>query len=155
MSATATGSQYDLTLDRLFDAPRELVWKAWIDTSQLAEWWGPKDYTNPVCRTDARPGGAIYIEMRAHDGTIYPMNGTFHEVVEPERIVFSTMVLDAEGKTIFENMNAITLTQHEGKTLLRVDVKVIRATAAAPQYLKGMEQGWSQSLDRLAAFVTK
>jgi uncharacterized protein YndB with AHSA1/START domain len=155
MSAIATASQYDLTLDRIFDAPRELVWKAWTDTSQLAEWWGPKDYTNPVCRTDARPGGAIYIEMRAPDGTVYPMNGTFHEVVEPKRIVFSSAALDAEGKPMFEIMNTVTFTEHEGKTLLTLEAKITRATAVAPQYLKGMEQGWSQSLDRLAAFVTK
>jgi uncharacterized protein YndB with AHSA1/START domain len=153
MTATATASQYDLTLDRLFDAPRELVWKAWTDTSQLAEWWGPKGFTNPVCRIDPRPGGAIYIEMCGPNGIAHPMTGMFHEVVEPERIVFSSAALDAEGKPMFEIMNTVTFTEHEGRTLLTLEAKITRATAVAPQYLQGMEQGWSQSLDRLANFV--
>src|SRR5271163_4157080 len=81
-------SQWDLVLTRIFDAPRELVWKVWTDPSHLAQWWGPKGFTNPRCEWHSQPMGKIRIDMRAPDGVVYPMSGTFQEIVEPERIVF-------------------------------------------------------------------
>ncbi len=76
-------------ITRTFDSPRELVFKAWTDPKHVTQWWGPHGFTNPVCELDVRPGGAIRIHMRGPDGTVYPMTGTFHEVVEPERLVFA------------------------------------------------------------------
>ena len=148
-------NKFDLVLDRVFDAPRELVWQAWTDTAQLQEWWGPARFTNPVCRADVRPGGAIYIEMRGPDGTVYPMSGKFHDVVAQERIVFSSGALDAEGKLLFEILTTVTFSDFEGKTALHLEAKVTGETALAPRYLAGMEQGWNQSLDRLAALLAK
>jgi len=150
MVGDSVADKYDLVLTRVFAAPRELVWKAWTEPEQLARWWGPKGFTNPVCEADAQAGGAIRIHMCGPDGTVYPMTGRFVELVEPESIVFSSAALDAEGKPMFEIMNTVTFTEHEGKTLLTLEAKITRATAVAPQYLKGMEMGWSQSLDRLA-----
>jgi uncharacterized protein YndB with AHSA1/START domain len=148
-------NKFDLVLDRVFDAPRELVWGAWTDVAQLQQWWGPGNFTNPVCRTDVRPGGEIYIEMRAPNGTIYPMNGTFLEVVAPERIVFRSGALDGEGKLLFEIVTTVMFADLGGKTALKLEAKILSETALAPQYLVGMEQGWKQSLDRLAELVTK
>jgi uncharacterized protein YndB with AHSA1/START domain len=150
----ATTNKYDLVLERIFDAPRELVWKAWTNPAQLAQWWGPKCFTNPVCRADVRPGGEIYVEMRAPDGTVYPMSGRYHEIVKPERIVFSSGALDAEGKPMFDIMSTVTLSDVGGKTSLKLEAKVTSMTALAPQHLSGMREGWSQSLDRLAELVT-
>jgi uncharacterized protein YndB with AHSA1/START domain len=147
-------AKYDLVLDRVFDAPRDLVWKAWTDVAQLTVWWGPKGFTNPVCRADVRPGGEIYIEMRAPDGTVYPMTGRFHELVKPELIVFSSSALDAQGKPMFDIMTTVTFSDIGGKTGLKLEAKVTSMTAMAPQHLSGMREGWSQSLDRLAALVT-
>jgi uncharacterized protein YndB with AHSA1/START domain len=148
-------NKFDLELDRVFDAPRELVWQAWTDAAQLSQWWGPGHFTNPVCRADVRPGGEIYIEMRGPDGTVYPMSGTFHDVVAPERIVFSSAALDGAGRAMFEIMTTVTFADLGGKTALHLEAKILSETAVAPQYLVGMEQGWSQSLDRLAELVTK
>ena len=148
-------NKFDLVLDRVFDAPRELVWQAWTDVDQLKEWWGPARFTNPVCRVDVRPGGTIYIEMRGPDGTVYPMSGTFHEVVEPEQIVFRSAALGADGRAMFEIMTTVTFADLDGKTALHLEAKILNETAVAPQYLVGMEQGWNQSLDRLGELVTK
>jgi uncharacterized protein YndB with AHSA1/START domain len=147
-------NKYDLVLDRIFDAPRDLVWKAWTDAAQLQQWWGPAHFTNPVCRADVRPGGAVYIEMRAPDGTVYPMSGTFQDVVEPERIIFSSAALDAAGKPMFEILTTVVFANVGGKTALRLEAKVTSETALAPPHLSGLEQGWSQGLDRLAELVT-
>src|ERR1700743_2659224 len=113
-------NKFDLVLGRVFGAPRELVWRAWADPAQLTQWWGPGRFTNPVCRVDVRPGGAIYIEMRGPDGTVYPMSGTFNDVVEPERIVFTSGALDAQGKHLFEILTTVTFTDQGGKTALRL-----------------------------------
>src|SRR5205807_8604970 len=84
----------DLLLTRVFDAPRERVWKAWTDPKQVAQWWGPAGFTNPRCEVHARPGGVLRIDRRAPDRTVYPMAGLYREVVAPERHVFSAPALD-------------------------------------------------------------
>jgi len=142
-----------IVVTRVFDAPREVVFKAWMDAEQLRRWWGPKAFTNPVCELDPRPGGAIRIHMRAPDGTIYPMTGVLHEIVEPERLVFTSVALDKTGAPMFEVLNTVTFAEQGGKTKLTLRARVTMATAEAPRYLAGMEQGWSQSLDRLAEEV--
>src|SRR5215208_1788707 len=85
-----------IVITRVFDAPRALVFKAWTDPRHVARWWGPKDFTNPVCEMDVRPGGAITIHMRGPDGVMYPSKGVFHEIVEPERLVFSNTAMEDE-----------------------------------------------------------
>ena len=75
--------QRELVLTRIFDAPRAIVFKAWTDPQQLARWWGPKGFTNPVCELDPRVGGTLRIVMRAPDGQEHPMTGVFREIVEP------------------------------------------------------------------------
>jgi uncharacterized protein YndB with AHSA1/START domain len=91
--------------------------------------------------------------MQAPDGRTHPMSGVFEEVVAPERIVFTSGALDANGQSMFDIRNTVTFAERGGQTELTLRANVIRATAEAPQYLKGMNQGWSQSLDRLDAFV--
>ena len=135
---------------RIFDAPREVVFKAWTDPKQLQRWWGPKGFTNPVCEVDARPGGAIRIHMRAPDGTVYPMIGVFHEIVVPERLVFTSSALDGNGNPLFEVLNTVTFAEEGGKTKLTVHASVSKVTGDAAPHLAGMEQGWSMTLDRLA-----
>lgn len=61
----ATLAEREITITRMFDAPRAVVFRAWTDAGQLAQWWGPKGFTNPVCEIDVRVGGAIRIHMRS------------------------------------------------------------------------------------------
>jgi uncharacterized protein YndB with AHSA1/START domain len=144
----------DLVLTRILDAPRILVFKLWTDANHLAQWWGPHGYTNPVCEADARPGGAIRIHMRAPDGRTHAMTGVYREVVAPERLVFTNVVPDEKGNRLFEILNTVTLEDAgDGKTKLMLRASVIAATDAAAPYLAGMDKGWSQTLERLAAHV--
>ena len=154
----ATGSitpkeGHELVLTRIFDAPRELVFKAWTDPKIVAQWWGPHRFTNPVCELDVRPGGAIRIHMRGPDGTVYPMTGTYQEIVEPERIVFTSAALDAAGNPMFEVLTILTFAAQGGKTKQILRAHVIKSTAQAAPYLAGMETGWTQSLERLTAYL--
>jgi uncharacterized protein YndB with AHSA1/START domain len=149
-TAAASPERYELNLTRRLDAPRALVFKAWTDPKHVAQWWGPRGFTNPVCEVDARPGGEMRIHMRGPDGSVYPMTAVFKEVVEPERIVFQSAALDANGKPMFEVLTTVTLAAQGSKTKLTLTAKVLTMTAVAPQYLAGMEMGWTQSLERLA-----
>lgn len=140
----------ELVFTRLFDAPREVVFKAWTEVERLKRWWGPKGFTNPVCEVDVRPGGAMRIHMRGPDGTIYPMTGVYHEIVEPERLVFAASALDAGGKPLFEQMTTVTFEEHAGKTKLTVYASFSKVRPEAAPHLAGAETGWNMSLDRLA-----
>ena len=143
----------EVAITRVFDAPRELVFKAWTDAAHMAQWWGPKMFTNPVCEVDARPGGAIYIVMRAPDGVEYPMRGVFLEVAEPERIVFTAVAQDKDGNALLEAHTVVSFAQQGGKTRLTVQQRAVGLAPVAPQMLAGMEAGWTQSLERLADLV--
>jgi uncharacterized protein YndB with AHSA1/START domain len=154
-SAVENGVGMEVAFTRVFDAPRRLVFQVWTDPRHLAKWWGPHGFTNPRCEWEARPGASIRIDMRGPDGRVYPMSGKFEQVVEPERLVFTSSALDELGKPIFEILNTVTFAEKNGKTTMNLTARVVRSTPNAPQYLQGMEQGWSQSLDRLTVHVAK
>ena len=143
--------QRELVFTRRFQAPRALVFKAWTDPVFLARWWGPRGFTNPVCEADARPGGALKIVMRAHYGTDYPMRGVFLEVTPPERLVFTTQALDNDGRVVLEGWNEVVLKEAGDATDLTLTARATAMVPEAAAYLEGMEPGWSQSLDKLAA----
>jgi len=142
-----------MTITRVFDAPCNMVYKAWTETDQLAIWWGPKGFTNPVCEIDLRPGGEILIHMQAPDGTIYPMSGMFKEIVEDKLIVFTSAALDVNSQPLFEVMNVVTFTAEGNKTKLTLHATVSNIRPEAAPYLAGMNEGWNMSLDRLNELV--
>lgn len=145
----------ELVITRTFDAPREIVFKMWTDPKHMAQWWGPHGFTNPVCELDVRPGGAIRIDMRDPDGTVYPMTGTFREIVRPERLVFTAEALDQNGAAVLEVMNTVTFEEKNGKTTLTLQAHVAKVAGEGVSYLEGMEAGWTQSLERLASQLTQ
>lgn len=140
-----------LVVTRPFDAPRERVFEAWTDPAQVEQWWGPEGFTSTVHEIDVRPGGTFRIDMHAPDGTVYPDSGEFHEVVEPERLVMTSRALeDDDGAYGLEVYNTVTFADHDGKTELTLEAKVVAATPEVTEALKGMEMGWSQSFEKLA-----
>jgi uncharacterized protein YndB with AHSA1/START domain len=153
-SNTEQLTQRELTITRIFDAPRELVFAMWTDPVHLTKWWGPKGFTNPVCEVDAKPGGALRIVMRAPDGAEHPMKGTFVEVSPPERLVFTNTPVDAEGKPLLDGLTTVTFDERHGKTTLTVHTRAIALVPLAARMLEGMNMGWTQSIDRLEALVS-
>ena len=85
-------------ITRIFDAPREMVFRAWTDQKHLAAWWGPDGFTAPVCEIEARPGGAVRIDMRGPDGTVHANRGVVREIVPPERFAFTAAVIDRKRR---------------------------------------------------------
>ena len=82
------------------------------------------------------------------------MTGVYREIVEPERLVFTSAALDEKGNALFEVLTTVTFAENGGKTKLTMRASVTKASRDAAPYLQGMVQGWSQSLDRLAKQVT-
>ncbi|QWU16117.1 Uncharacterized conserved protein YndB, AHSA1/START domain [Paenibacillus sophorae] len=153
----------ELVLERVFDAPRELVFKAFSEAEHLKHWWGPRGWTLPVCTVDFRPGGVWHYCMKCVDekqGDFYGMESwgkaVYQDIVEPEKIVYTDYFSDAEGN-ITEGMPASDITmefiEQDGKT------KVIsRGRFESEEALKtvmdmGMEQGITETWDRLAEYL--
>jgi uncharacterized protein YndB with AHSA1/START domain len=149
----------ELTLEKELDAPRELVWKAWTDPELLAKWWGPRGVTNPECEVDLRPGGTIRVVMLAGEelgemaGQRWPMQGTFKEIKAPEKLVFLNQAVDEDGKVLIDGITTVTFEEKDGKTKLTVHVTAKAMAPIAEQMIAGMNQGWSQSLDKLSELM--
>jgi len=152
---TKSFAEREITITRTFDAPRALVFKAWTDAKELAQWWGPKGFTNPVCEIDPRVGGALRIHMRGPDGSIYPMKGEIREIIPPERFVFTNIAVDAAGNPIIDGLTTVTFADEGGKTKLTLHTRGSALVDYAAAYLQGMEMGWTQSIDKLEAMLAR
>jgi uncharacterized protein YndB with AHSA1/START domain len=113
-----------ITITRVFDAPREQVWRAWTEPERLAAWWGRRGWSTPVSSVvlDVRPGGVFRLNsINDEDGRELPMDGVFREVVEPERLVF-----EGRGST-----STVTFTDlGDGRTEMRFEASMSSEAAA-------------------------
>jgi uncharacterized protein YndB with AHSA1/START domain len=138
----------ELTIARIFDAPREIVFKAWTKPEHLTRWFMPKGCSLPICEMDFRAGGVFRFVIRGEDGKDYPFNGEYVEIVEPSRIVFKGNIHDVPGQDV---LTTVTFAEQEGKTKLVVHQTYSFKSDAT----RGAPEGWSQTLDHLAAYVAK
>jgi uncharacterized protein YndB with AHSA1/START domain len=113
LTLIAEPGKQEIVITRLFDAPRELVFKAYTDPSLVTQWWGPKMYTIEVEKLDARPGGTWRIVNRDADGNEYWFHGVYHDVTPPERIV---QTFEWEGMPGHVSFETATLEDVGGKT---------------------------------------
>jgi uncharacterized protein YndB with AHSA1/START domain len=142
-----------IVIERIVDAPPDLVFLCWTDPKHMARWWAPHGFTNPVCELDVRIGGTWRIVMRSPAGTDYPCHGVYREIVPAERLVFTNNATDAAGEPILDGLTTVTFAASNGKTKLTVATGAIARVDYAADYLEGMEIGWTQSLERLDAEV--
>lgn len=143
-------------MERVFDAPRELVFKAYSDAEYLKQWWGPKGWTLPVSNMDFRPGGTWHYCMRGPDGTEAWGKAVYREIVAPERIVYSDYFSDAEGNTAAgmpESTATVLFTDHNGKTKVTARVQFASAEDLQTTLDMGMSEGMGETFDRLADYL--
>jgi len=148
----------ELVITRIFDAPRELVWKAWTEPERFMRWWGPKDFTSPACKIDLRLGGKYLSCMRGPDGQDYWSTGVYREIVEPERIVYTDSFADEHGNVVpashyglsagfpLELQVTVTFEDYGGKT--KMTLKHVGIPAGEMSDMTGA--GWNESFDKLA-----
>jgi uncharacterized protein YndB with AHSA1/START domain len=127
----------ELIISRVFDAPRELVFKAYAESERLERWWGAKDFKTRVEKLDFRPGGVFLYSMRSPDSRQMWGKFVYSEIVAPERIVFINSFADEDGNTIrapfsppwpLEVLSVMTFAEHEGKTTITVQSVPFNAT---------------------------
>jgi len=150
--------EQEIVITRVFDAPRELVFKAWTDPGHLMRWFAPNGCTMPFCKIDLRPGGIFHYCMRMPEGRDIWGIGVYREIVAPEMIVYIDSFADAEGNPVppahygispghpAETLVTVTFTEHDGKTTLTLRHSIPESV----EEREGTQQGWTQMLDRLA-----
>jgi uncharacterized protein YndB with AHSA1/START domain len=151
-----------LYLERVFNAPRELVFKAFSQAEHLKRWWGPTGWTLPVCTVDFRPGGTWHFCMECVDESQtffgYKSWGiaVYKEIVEPERIVYTDSFSDEEGNTnttMPQTTITMTFVEYEGKTKLISEAEYATVEDLDTVLKMGMLEGITQTWDRLAELV--
>ncbi|MCD6023727.1 MAG: ATPase [Fibrobacteria bacterium] len=156
MSATSDlSNDLEIRTTRLYDAPRELVWKALTDPAHVDNWWGPDGFTNITHKHDRRPGGSWVFTMRGPDGTEYPNAITYREMVEPERLAFRHGAGEEEDAGA-DFHTLIRLEDVGGKTLLTMTA-TFKDKAARDLVIReyGAVEGGRQHLDKLAAYLER
>jgi len=140
----------EVLITRVVQARPWKVFKAWTNEMLIAQWWGPAGFENPVCKLDVTRGGEIYIEMKAPDGTVYPIKGNFKEIEEPEQLVFTVTAFPGQdGIPGLKILNTVIFIGEQYNTRLTLQAVVMKSTPDAIPAMKNMEARWNESLDKL------
>ena len=151
-----------MVVTRVFDAPRELVWKAWTDPKYVMQWWGPKGFSCPACQMDVRVGGKSLLCMKTPDGYEGWNAIEYHEIVLHEKIVSSMYFSDSEGNKIdpadlgveqgaIDGAYDVTLFEDLGNG--RTKLTMIGNEPMATAKDSGQWEGWNETLEKVAAVL--
>jgi uncharacterized protein YndB with AHSA1/START domain len=164
MTINAVNETERMVVTRVFDAPRELVWKAWTDPQYVMQWWGPKGFTAPVCKMDFRVGGKFLCCMRTPDGQEFWNGGEYHEIVLNEKIVYSMYFSDPEGNKVepeqlgieheaIEGAHDVVLFEDLGNGQTKLTLIGNETMESAKD--SGQVEGWNEILGKFAAVVAE
>ncbi len=159
--STTRKNKEELTIIRIFDAPRELVWQAWTNPEYFKRWWGPRNFTAPVSKIDLRVGGKYLHCMRGPDGKDYWSSGVYREIAPLQRIVLTDSFADEKGNIVsashygmtgdwpLELLVTVTFEELGGKT------KMLLRHEGIPSGIMHelTEAGWTESFDKLAESI--
>jgi uncharacterized protein YndB with AHSA1/START domain len=145
LNVVAEPGTLEILMTRDFNAPRELIFKAYTDPALIPQWWGPREYTTIVDKMEVRMGGIWRYVQRGADGSEYGFRGVFHEITSPERLVFTFEFEGMPGHILLET---VTLEANGDKTTV-IDSSVFQSIADRDGMLQaGMEVGAAESWDR-------
>jgi uncharacterized protein YndB with AHSA1/START domain len=142
-----TNADRELVITRVFDAPPDVIWKAWTEPEHFKRWWGPKDYTAPHCTIDLRVGGAYRLVNRI-EGQDFPFKGVYREVSPPSRVV-RTQIFDVEPWSNEEAVVTTVFDEIDGKTRLTSTMWFPSKAGRNAAFQSGMEKGAGEAYDRL------
>ena len=138
----------ELVITRIFDAPRHLVFQAWTEPERVARWWGPQGFVMTYCDMDIRPGGTFRVCMRSPEGTEYWKQGTYREVVAPERLVYTWRW---EAGVPDRRESLVTVEFHDlGE---RTELVLVHDNFAGPGPVDMYDAGWASGLRKLAVHL--
>jgi uncharacterized protein YndB with AHSA1/START domain len=152
-----------MVVTRVFDAPRELVWKAWTDPKYVMQWWGPKGFSCPACEIDFRVGGKSLLCMKTPDGYEGWNAIEYHEIVLHEKIVSSMYFSDSKGNKIdpaelgmeeaIDGAYDVTLFEDLGNGQTKLTYIGNEPMQSAKE--SGQFEGWVETLDKIAVVVAE
>ena len=151
MDPSSNIGQRTLVITRIFDASPRLVFTAWSKPEHLARWFGPSDFTLPACEQEFREGGRYRFCMHAPDGGDHWVWGEYREISEYDRLVFTWIRQDDLAAPWVDNVVTLTFEDMGGRTRFTLH----HALFATQEHRDEHNGGWSECLDRLAAFVVK
>jgi uncharacterized protein YndB with AHSA1/START domain len=149
LGAATAPADREPVVERVFDAPRRLVFRLWTQPEHAARWWGPQGFTTLLCQMDVRPGGVWRRRMRSPEGTVHVKRGVYREIVEPERLVFTYADEDADGQVGHETLVTVSFTEAGGKTKLTLRQAAFEAAEARDAH----QGGWTSCLERFADYL--
>jgi uncharacterized protein YndB with AHSA1/START domain len=141
----SASAERELVIRRTFNAPRELVFRAWTELQLLAQWSCPRGFSFTEQSGELRVGGTFAATMRSPEGTEHRLRGVYREIVPPERLVFTHWWVDERGSPGPETLVTVTLTEHHGRTEMMFHQGIFASVAAR----EGHEQGWQGCFERL------
>ena len=144
-----SAEERELIITRVFDAPRNLVFKAWTQPEHLARWWGPQGFVNVAWEMDVRQGGVWFRRMRAPDGTLFTKRGVYREVVPPERLVFTYVNEAADGTLDRETLVTLTFDEQGARTRLTLQHTGFDSVESRDAH----QGGWTSCLERFAEYL--
>jgi uncharacterized protein YndB with AHSA1/START domain len=152
LDTVAAPADRELVITRVFDAPRELVWRVWTDPAHARAWMGPRGFTAVHQEQDGRPGGAWRLCLRPDGGgPDLWQGGVNREIVPPERLVF-TFAWDApDGGRGPETLVTVTFAEKDGKT----EMTFRQSPFTSVEERDGHRGGWNSAFDRLAGEVER
>ena len=156
-------------ISRVFDAPRERVWRAWTDAAELKKWWGPQGFKVHTCKVDLRPAGIFQYGMTAPDGTEIWGKFTYRSIEAPKKLVFIVSFSDPKGGVTRHpwspNWPLQILSTVEFEQLAPRKTKVTVAwlpheasdieRKTFEEGRESMKQGWGGTLDQLTGYLEK
>lgn len=144
------GPKRELVITRVFDAPRELVFKTHTDPALIPKWWGPRGFTTTVDKMEVRPDGVWRFVQRGQDGKEYAFNGVYREVVPPERLV---QTFEFEGMPGHVLLQTATFEDQGRKTKLTTTALFQSVEDRDGMLKTGMKEGATETLDRFAELL--
>jgi uncharacterized protein YndB with AHSA1/START domain len=151
-SAAVAHDDRVLVIERMFDAPRALVWKAFTDPARMVAWMGPREHPSVFHEADVRPGGKWRGCLRGvADGRELGQGGEYKEVREPERLAFTFTWDQDDGSRGPETLVEIDFAERGGKTLMTFRQGVFNTTPNRD----GHGHGWNSTFDRLAEYLAR
>ncbi|MEO5930931.1 MAG: SRPBCC family protein [Candidatus Kapaibacterium sp.] len=141
----------EVRISRMFDAPRDLVFKACTDPAMIPQWWGPRRFTTTVDKMDVKVGGVWRFIQHDTEGNEFAFNGVYKEIVPPERVVQTFEFEPMAGHILTETVTFEAMT--EGTTKMSVVVAYGTIQDLDGMVASGMKDGLFESHDRLAQLV--
>jgi len=141
----------ELTITRLFNAPRDLIFRMWSEPEHMNRWFHPKDFAVPEATMDFRPGGAWSSRILRADGTSYRMAGSYLEIVTNERIVFTHAWIGDDGKPGHETVITVTFEDAGKGTSFTFHQAAFETEVKRDSHI----EGWDEVLDSLTGYLSQ